>query len=328
MNRLFKLKKWLTVPEAARHLSIVFGEEVNESDVLRLALDGHLKLSVNFVNHANARPGKTVPLSEAKTVSGIPLKHGKPSDSNELILGLRIAINHPDGQVEEKVVQFDEKIVSIDGVWDLSMFGGERLDVEHKFQMLTNGVEVTLVNIDGTYVRDLDGEIWDLQSSYDENEYQRGSVAHLRKLEEQIALENIEPSKARELLDQHKEERKKYLAERKAATDAGRDSVNYYPAGGLPSDSVLVVRTEALREFEESINEAPPSAGKPLATTERNTLLTIIAALCDYSAIKPQERGAAAQIAKLTEEIGATVTDDTVRKALAKIPDALGTRMK
>ena len=90
----------------------------------------------------------------------------------------------------------------------------------------------------------------------------------------------------------------------------------------------MVVRTEALREFEESINDAPASAEKPLTTTERNTLLTIIAALCDYSAIKHQERGAATQIAKLTEEIGATVTDDTVRKALAKIPDALGTRMK
>lgn len=40
-------EKWLTVPEAAQHLPIVFGEEVKEADVLRFALDGHLKLSVN-----------------------------------------------------------------------------------------------------------------------------------------------------------------------------------------------------------------------------------------------------------------------------------------
>lgn len=66
----------------------------------------------------------------------------------------------------------------------------------------------------------------------------------------------------------------------------------------------------------------------PLKTQERNTLLTIIAALCDYSAIKHQERGAASQIAKMTEEIGASVTDDTVRKVLARIPGALETRMK
>ncbi len=67
---------------------------------------------------------------------------------------------------------------------------------------------------------------------------------------------------------------------------------------------------------------------KGLTATERNTLLTIIAALCDYSAIKPDDRGSASQIAKLTEEIGATVSDDTVRRWLKLIPDALATRMK
>ena len=44
------LKEWLTVPDAAKRLSVIFGEEVTEADVLRLALDGHLKLSIYFVN--------------------------------------------------------------------------------------------------------------------------------------------------------------------------------------------------------------------------------------------------------------------------------------
>ena len=30
-SKLFKLKEWLTVPEAARHLSILFSEEVSEA---------------------------------------------------------------------------------------------------------------------------------------------------------------------------------------------------------------------------------------------------------------------------------------------------------
>ena len=59
-----------------------------------------------------------------------------------------------------------------------------------------------------------------------------------------------------------------------------------------------------------------------------NKLLIIIAALCDYSAIKHQERGAANQIAKMTDEIGSPVTDDTIRKVLSKIHNALETRMK
>jgi hypothetical protein len=42
MGKLFNLKEWLTVADAARHLTIVFGEDVTEADVLRLALDERL----------------------------------------------------------------------------------------------------------------------------------------------------------------------------------------------------------------------------------------------------------------------------------------------
>lgn len=67
---------------------------------------------------------------------------------------------------------------------------------------------------------------------------------------------------------------------------------------------------------------------RPLATRERNTLLTIIAALCEHSAINVNERGVACEISCLTEKIGAPVSDDTVRQWLKKIPEALATRGK
>lgn len=67
---------------------------------------------------------------------------------------------------------------------------------------------------------------------------------------------------------------------------------------------------------------------KPLTTTERNTLLTIIAALCDDSVINPSDRSSASLIAKMTEDFGAPVTDETVRNVLSKIPDALQSRMR
>ena len=47
---LYKLKEWLTAPDAAAHLSMALVEDVTEADVLQLALDGQLTLSVNFVN--------------------------------------------------------------------------------------------------------------------------------------------------------------------------------------------------------------------------------------------------------------------------------------
>ena len=67
---------------------------------------------------------------------------------------------------------------------------------------------------------------------------------------------------------------------------------------------------------------------KAITTTERNTLLIIIAALCDYSAIKHQERGVAQRIKEMTDEIGAHLDDQTILTALKKIPTALEARMK
>lgn len=67
---------------------------------------------------------------------------------------------------------------------------------------------------------------------------------------------------------------------------------------------------------------------KGLTTTERNTLLTIIAALCNDDAINYQERGAARRIAELTEAIGAPVSEDAVKRHLDKISEALESRKK
>jgi hypothetical protein len=164
-----------------------------------------------------------------------------------------------------------------------------------------------------------------LQESFDNNEYQAGSIASLKRIEEKffLAFSDEEKEEKKALLKQHEEARKKYLEKRRLRPS----SDDYYPAGGLPEDSVLVVRTQALREFEESISGAADAA-KQMTTTERNTLVTIIASLCNYSGIKHQERGAAVKVAKMTEAIGAPITDDTIRKVLAKIPDALEARMK
>lgn len=147
MNRLFKLKKWLTIPEAARHLAIVFGEEVSESDVLRLALDGHLKLSVNFANHAKARRGKVIPLSEANTAPGLYREGEEPY---QVVLALRLN--------ERDFLELDERIATLDGILDLPFVGNEQLDVEYKYQQLTDGPAVTLQGLDGAFSEGEGGE--------------------------------------------------------------------------------------------------------------------------------------------------------------------------
>ena len=79
-------------------------------------------------------------------------------------------------------------------------------------------------------------------------------------------------------------------------------------------------------EAEEGLQDG--GGNKPLGKRERDTLLTIIAAFCKYESLDPKERGLAAKIAQMTQDLGAPVTDDTIRAVLAQIPDAVESRMK
>ncbi len=151
MSKLLKLKEWLTVNEAARHLSVLFGEDVNEADILRLALDGNMTLSVNFVNHAEAKRQKIIPIEDAERIVGLR--------GEMVVLG--------DYWTDTEVMVSDSDVVTINGVFDLAMVGGERLDVEHKFQCLTGRPEITLTCLDGSLVRSGDGTYWNLQDSFE-----------------------------------------------------------------------------------------------------------------------------------------------------------------
>lgn len=327
MNKLYELRPWLTLQEAAQHLATLVGEVVCEADVLRLGLDGHLKLSVNFINHAKARKGNVIPIEEAQ-YEEFPSEFFPMLSVTDEHKGKPIRVMKGINLDDKRVLNLGTDVVTLDAVYDLAMLGNERLDIEHKYQTLTNGPAITLQGLDGAFVTNDTNTMYQLLESYDDNEYQAGTNGRLRELEREIVFNNIKPAKAKELLAKHGEDRKIFLAKAKERRDSGLNSENYYPAGGLPEDCVIVVRTDALREFEQSINGAAKPTEKPLTTTERNTLLTIIAALCDYSDIDPKARGTARQIAGMTEEIGAPVTDETIHKALGKIKDAVDRRMK
>lgn len=88
MRKLFKLREWLTIDEAARHLTIVLGEDVAQADVLRLGLDGHLTLSVNFINPAMGYLGKVHPYKNVPKLE-LPLirSDGQPGSEPFMFLG-------------------------------------------------------------------------------------------------------------------------------------------------------------------------------------------------------------------------------------------------
>ena len=285
-GRLFNLKNWLTIEEAAKHLSALLQEEVSAADVLQLGIDQKLQISVRFVNHVYALRGKIINLADAsyKEIPALssPDKNGT-SKFVRIYNGVRIG--------HDQIFESDDTLITLTGVWDLPMLGGEYLDVVNSYQLMTNQADVELITLDGVFIRGLEGSIFELRE-FLETSTSKDETEHVEK--KSIPRSCDKP---------------------------------HYPAGALPHDSDLVVRPKAILDFQASYL-TPQNADKPIGTNERNTLLSVIAALCHDSGIDYRDRSFAAEICRMSEKIGIFVSDDTVRRIAGKIPDALESRLK
>lgn len=266
MKKLFSLKEWITVPEAARHLSLLFEEDVSEAEVLRLGLDGQLKLSLNLVNGAWCLRGPLVSREDAERDTNSTDKLGRHPIKGSMI---------DDG----RVIECGTEVKFVDGVWDLSMLSVERTDIENRYQALTNGPTVRHLGMSGPILCRDDGTYCEIVTRKEENKVK--GEPHLT-------------------------------------------AANYTFAGSLPPDSVLVVRTSALRDLEARTSEPDQRVEKPIGPRERNTLLVIIAALAELAKIdlkKPSK--AASAIEAQTAIMGARVASRTIEEHLKRITEAL-----
>jgi hypothetical protein len=236
MSKLFKLKKWLTLQEAINHISVALDEPVSEADIYRFALDKHLTLSVNFVNGTCAFLGQR--------------------DSSDKGLG----VNLDKFSLEEINILNDfwlpsldsTQVRSIQGVWDLTLLGSEAIDLEFNYQKLTSDVEVTLVGLEGVFVKK-DDVYASLLTDFEDNEFQDGSKAYCEKIEQELSFsvfkDNIEIEKIRADCNA---KRVQYLKEREKQPEPER----YFPSGGLDEhDYSFVVRTSELNRFLRSLEE-------------------------------------------------------------------------
>lgn len=162
VSKLLKLKQWVSVASAARHLSIVAGEEVSDADILRMALDGHLKLSVFLVNGAFARCWRPTEPDQIQWQAVPNLSgHGE----------VRLPKGGPVwGPETGGVFQLEPGIRPLqEGVWDLPMIGPERLDIEREYQRLSDGPEYTMCTLDGVVVASTNGNLFQLQAHFEDN---------------------------------------------------------------------------------------------------------------------------------------------------------------
>lgn len=91
-------------------------------------------------------------------------------------------------------------------------------------------------------------------------------------------------------------------------------------------DSLVQSEKQVNASIQNIVSQAGGRAN--LGSKERNTLLILIAALCREAKVDYKRRGISTAIQKMTEEIGAPVTDDTINRVLKQIEAALDSRSK
>ena len=107
MSKLFKLKSWLTLDDAASYLSSVLQENVTPADIVQLALDRKIKLSVNIVNLTYANKGTTSIHSDEEIEAAIATGNliegldwsSMPKDLDAFFLNLKSS----SGEIEKSV---------------------------------------------------------------------------------------------------------------------------------------------------------------------------------------------------------------------------------
>ncbi|EXI84698.1 MAG: hypothetical protein AW11_03753 [Candidatus Accumulibacter regalis] len=147
MGKLFNLKKWMTVADAAQHLTNIFGEDVTKADVLRLALDGRLRLSI-FVAYG---------CMYAKRVHKAPIPEFLTAKSENFSFFTNADWVH--------AVVVDQ-VFRLTGLLDLPMIDLDRLEIENEYRRMTN--ETRLMRVSGSlfYVEDA-GQLYALYDQLD-----------------------------------------------------------------------------------------------------------------------------------------------------------------
>lgn len=252
-----EFKDWFTTDEAAKHLSKVMEEEVSKVNVLRLALAGHLTLSVYFPHGTYAKTGKIHPYFDAKQIVA-------DSDAVEMVTIHRYLL-------KDKALVLNKDVIRISGLWDFPMIGAERFVIERACLGCSAGPHVPAgltLEFDAVLVQNEDGKISVIQEQHD---------------------------------------------------GCFKDTSN------LPEDSMLVVRTEALREFENKLNKniAIQILGKEEKenSKDNNSLLKMIITMAKVGyGYDPKDLKSkiTSEIVKDAESLGLSIDMGTVRKWLKK----------
>lgn len=131
MGKLLGLKEWLTLEDAAAYLQRALEEPIRVAEVLQLALDGTLRISVRFASGAVRARIAHVAVEEVEFDEfGAPL------------------------------LDFAQEPELVDGLWDLSLGGDGSIEIEKRMQALLGGPAVEAWSPAGLFLVSPSGNIW------------------------------------------------------------------------------------------------------------------------------------------------------------------------
>lgn len=136
MSKLFKLRDWFTIKDAAAHLSSAMSEPVTEADVLRLVMDGHLAVSLFLGHDQFAAPNLTILDEEAEDHSW-----KAPGE----YVGIERWDEFDDNKVRGSTVRLwpgDRFYNLLRGVHDFPLWGKQKSLIEREYFKLTGGPNI------------------------------------------------------------------------------------------------------------------------------------------------------------------------------------------
>ncbi len=235
-SKLSLLKNWLTLTDSAKYLTRALGEDVSVADLLHLALQQKLTLSISLVTGHFGATGKQISMEDAE-LCRFSIKNERPDRVIETITGAKKqaylkylsgerltnnaygVINRPkeDAAVQFKgnvlhdysgVLEFDEDDIQyVYGLWDLTMMGAEALDIEDDFYRHIGGPDVILSTNSGVILSHPEIDSW-------------------------LKLYHSEPYASNDL-----------------------NAEDFIPADRLPEQEPIVIRRDELQRFADSLNK-------------------------------------------------------------------------
>lgn len=162
LRNFTKLKEFLTLTETAQRISLMFSKQlITIADVLQLALDGHLQLSINLVNGSTASRCARIDYSDPNLEFDYYPGRKVGDPPRKVPRGGRIFRHGGELYQAKAEITLLEKTI-----WDLPMIGNERVDVQNMVAEHTGGVEVEYsCTSGGTFLASPSGDLFQVQRS-------------------------------------------------------------------------------------------------------------------------------------------------------------------